>query len=158
MRDATVDSFVVLQSRRVRWLLAGWAGICLGAGAAGLSMQLLLAAGADDPAAWGVCAAVLAGAAAGAIAWRTCPVNAWHIEWQGQACRLSPLAGSAAACEGQLRPMIDLGSWLLLRFRATDGGCERWLTASARRMGQGWHPLRAALFRPDGALAAPPRG
>jgi hypothetical protein len=48
--------------------------------------------------------------------------------------------------------MIDLGGWMLLRFR--DLGVRRggtWLAVDRARAGEQWHALRAAVFGPFGA-------
>lgn len=42
--------------------------------------------------------------------------------------------------------MVDLGGWLLLRLRPTDGGASRWMAIAAAEAGVAWADLRAALF------------
>jgi len=57
---------------------------------------------------------------------------------------------------GRVEPMIDLGGWMLLRFRSDESKLERWFVADPAQAGSTWHDMRAALYRP--AQAGVPRG
>jgi hypothetical protein len=54
---------------------------------------------------------------------------------------------------------LDLGPWMLLRFRPEGGGArhDRWLALSQRQSGPGWHGARVALFAPQPQAAEPTR-
>jgi hypothetical protein len=154
MREATVVAFVLPQGPCERGLVAGWAGLCIGVGAAGLAGHAALAADAAAPVFWATVAAWVGGAVAAALAWRMGPSGQWHLAWHGQAWRLALGDATGAARDGQVEPMIDLGGWLLLKFLPADGSRAQWLSTGAARLGPCWHVLRAALFRPDGPSAA----
>jgi hypothetical protein len=84
--------------------------------------------------------ALLAGAAAAVAAawhaWRTAlPAD---LAWDGSSWQFGGQGGD-------VKPMLDLNTWLLLRFDPIDGR-PRWIAAS-RRSSQGpWAALRAALY------------
>jgi hypothetical protein len=97
-------------------------------------------------------AAVLAVAA---VAWRASHRPPVGLAWDGQAWALGGRPGRA-----QL--MIDLDTWILLRFRpdaAPRRGSDIWLGVGAGASGPAWHGLRVALYawRPEGPTA-PARG
>lgn len=95
-------------------------------------------------------AAALPAALAG---WRVLPTTAWQLQSSGGAWQLRASAEPAWR-SGKLEPMIDLGGWMLLRFR--DVGMRRggtWLAIDRAGAGMYWHPLRAAVFGPLGAAA-----
>ncbi|MCC7456926.1 MAG: hypothetical protein IT390_08135 [Nitrospira sp.] len=97
-------------------------------------------------------AVVLGAAVAGmALGWWSAPRAAGTLQWQQGQWTLVPCSasGSAAASRvGSLRPVFDLGGWMLLRFVAEDGRHARWLPVSRVSAGAAWHPLRATLFAP----------
>ena len=106
-----------------------------GASAASLVAWLLMPDG-TLAAGWGALAAGLFGAsAAGVQAWRG--QTPAVLSWDGSGWRW---AGS----EGDLRVMIDLDRWMLLRFDALPQG-RRWIAASRRAALGPWPALRAAL-------------
>ena len=95
---------------------------------------------------WGALTAGLSGAAAvGVQAWRRRTPAA--LSWDGSAWRW---AGS----EGDLRVMIDLDRWMLLRFDALPQG-RRWIAASRRAAVGPWPALRAALHSRRAASPSP---
>ena len=108
---------------------------------------LLAAAAAASVAAWGLlhfeAAAATAGAAsgaaallAGALAWRLARPEPAELRWDGQAWSLD-------GADGSVDVMMDLGLWMLLRFRPL-AGAVRWLPVPGAGVAR--HGLRAALF------------
>jgi hypothetical protein len=87
-------------------------------------------------------AAAVAAAAGWAAASRACG----SIHWHRQRWTLHPEGG--APLDGTLAAELDLGSWMLLRFRPADGGGSAWLAVARAEAGSGWHALRATLFMP----------
>lgn len=158
MREATATAFALHQGPVERWAVAAWAGLCLGVGCAGLARHVALAAEMNQVSLVATAAGLLGGGVTMVLAWWAMPTWHWHLEWQGSTCRLTPVDDPAGAAEGAVHPMLDLGGWMLLRFNPADGRPVRWLAASARQLGPGWHGLRSALFRPDNPSAAARRG
>ncbi len=97
---------------------------------------------------WGNGAAAAAAAAAGlgaaALAWRWPVAEPCRLGWDGSTWRLQPARGEAIS--GQVRLMIDLGGWMLVRF--SPGA--RWLPL-ARAGAADWQAMRVALHavRPE---------
>lgn len=92
--------------------------------------------------------ALMVGLPAAWVVWRRAARAVVTLDWQGGAWRLAD-CGDLAQCEpGRVEPMIDLGRWMLLRFRASETGWVRWFVADAEQAGSNWHALRAALYRP----------
>jgi hypothetical protein len=75
-----------------------------------------------------------------ALAWwaaRTPPID---LAWDGQ-------AWSADGQTGLVEVMLDLGGWLLLRWRPDGGpGPARWIPVSRADAGPAFHALRAAVY------------
>ncbi len=73
-----------------------------------------------------------------------------RLHWDGQAWHLDDL-------RGDLRVMLDLDRWLLLRLRAEGARATRWVALSrAQRSGE-WRALRTALYsRPPVATRVTP--
>jgi hypothetical protein len=89
-------------------------------------------------------------AAAGALLARVLSsCRSGRIAWQQGHWTLQH--GADEPREGRLRPMIDGGSWLLLRFDPLPAGRSCWVCVGRRAAGADWHPLRATLFAPGGA-------
>jgi hypothetical protein len=71
-------------------------------------------------------------------------------------CRISPaglrwdgLSWHLGAAPGELRPIIDLGPWMLLRFTATDApSTSTWLPAQRRGIEKQWHAFRCSIYSP----------
>ena len=110
--------------------------------------------------------ALLAGALAALVAWRTLPPRK-RFGWDG----------AQWTCDGQpVRPqvLIDTGVWLLIRLRplgatevaasaaAHESSKPAWLAVSVGDAGSAWHALRAALYcrppepQPSGNARQPP--
>jgi len=135
-------------------------GVTLSGGGAWRAAQALLAAGAGAAftgwlallAGAGDAAAALSSAAAavvaGAAAWLAARPLATLLRWDGQ-------QWSADGAPGEVGLMLDLGAWLLLRFRPAAGGGARWLPVPDGEAGPARHALRAALYS-RAALHTPP--
>ena len=95
-------------------------------------------------------ALVLAAVVAGGAVWRLSPPGPVALQWDGA-------AWSADGRPGRVTVMLDLGAWMLVRFRPLAGGPVRWLPLPDREVGGARHALRAALFSPA-ALAPPGAG
>lgn len=104
------------------------------------------------------------------LAWRGARVRPRLLLWDGQCWQLQALdtagALSGAAQAIQLRPVIDLDHWLLLRARLQEPAAPWWrrlhhwalpvyLPLSRRRQASVWPALRATLFAAREARAAP---
>lgn len=139
------------------WALAG---ACLGAwGVTALdALDGPLAAALQGPAP--ALAGVLAlTAAAAGLGWRLARPLRAHLAWTGREW-VAGFAPQPAAGPAQVRLMIDLGGWLLLRVRVPGvpggpGGRARWLGVARAAAGADWHLLRAALYCPPFELPAP---
>ena len=137
----------VTLGRSRAWL--AFAAVGGGAAAASLTAWLLMRAQASAPG-WGALAAGLLGA-----------VAAWVWAWRGQAPGVLSWGGGCwqwAGRTGDLRVMIDLDRWMLLRLDVLPKG-RRWVVASRRAAEGSWPALRAALYsrRPADPLSnAPP--
>ena len=82
-----------------------------------------------------------AAASAGLVAWRRSMAQPVPLAWDG-AC----WGAGVPAVTGQVEVMIDLGHWLLLRFRPDEATAPvRWLAVSAQAAGGALHGLRVAL-------------
>ena len=130
---------------------------CSGGGAWRIAQSTLAALAALVFVAWGVllldaapaialAAAALGGAVAGGAVWRLSPPHPVTLQWDGA-------VWSADGRPGGVTVMLDLGAWMLVRFRAQPGGPVHWLPLPDREVGAARHALRAALFSP----AAPAR-
>ncbi len=93
-------------------------------------------------------AALLAGACAGLLASRSVRRRSAAtavLVWDGATWYGSP--GVSAPSAGEVRVMIDLGVWLLLRFAPTlPEQPAAWLATSRRHAGALWPAWRAALY------------
>jgi hypothetical protein len=110
-------------------------GVAWLAGTAGWSAPAPLAAG-------------LSGASFVAIAcWRGLRPAPVALDWNGRGWSLDASGGSRQP--GQLDVMIDLGGWLLLRFRPEDGAARRrshWFATAGGGRRAAWSAFRAALY------------
>lgn len=154
MRQAGGTAVVLRHGLPVRMLWAAWVGLCVAFGTAGLALHAALAADARDPLVWAMGLGAAAGALALVVAWRSMADAAWLLTSRHPDWFVAPAAHPSAMRQGVVDPMMDIGGWVLLRFREVQGRRDVWLSASAPQLGSGWHPLRAALFRPDGVAGA----
>jgi hypothetical protein len=125
-----------------------WAGFQAGLPAlAGAALATWLVTWAELPPAAGAGLVLLASAAAGLAGWQWLRLRSAPLAWDG-ACWS---AGLPADC-GQVEIMVDLGAWLLLRFRPESAAAPvRWLAVSGKGAGGALHGLRVALH------GSPPR-
>ena len=82
--------------------------------------------------------------AVGAVAWRRVSGLPERLRWDGSVWQFEPAVGAALA--GQAAVMIDLGGWMLVRFKAEAGRLVVWRALSRGVAAGDWHGLRAALF------------
>jgi hypothetical protein len=82
--------------------------------------------------------AALTAAVAAAIVTRASRPRPLTLQWDGESWRID-------GAPGEVDVMIDLGRWLLLRFRP-PAGAALWLPVPAAEAGPAWHALRAALY------------
>jgi hypothetical protein len=72
------------------------------------------------------------------------------LRWDGQGWTLEPAASAGnEPWPGEVTVCIDLGTWLLLRFRHRSTGRwpkVTWLPAQRRGQPAQWHALRCALY------------
>jgi hypothetical protein len=111
-----------------------------------------------DPDGWLAAGSLLAGLAAAALARRHVVEPVRLLGWDGSGWSLADVGGEPRA--GQVRLMLDLGGWMLLRF-SPDGAGRRaawrqatWLTMSAHGAAGTWHALRVALHAAQPAQPA----
>ena len=74
------------------------------------------------------------------------------LRWDGQLWHLGPPASAGhEPHDGELRVLIDLGPWMLLRFEPADSTWRRratWLPVQRRGLESQWHALRCAVYSP----------
>lgn len=148
---------LTLQTRaRERALLVLWCALAGGVSAAWLALHAWpLAAGRPALDGLALAAALAAGLPAAWGGWRATAAAPRRLTWDdGNWTCTAADDELAAPAAGRLEPMIDLGVWMLLRFRSAGPPQTRWLVADATRAGAAWHPLRAVLFQPAGRVAA----
>jgi hypothetical protein len=116
-------------------------GIALNALAAA-SVVLWMVGWLFPQASWAVPLAGVIGFAVAAVQARVRPDDEGTLRWDGQGWQWLARP-DATPTPGSVSVAIDLGGWLLLRFRAADGGATRWLPAG--RVGA---LARGALFAP----------
>jgi hypothetical protein len=106
-------------------------------------------------------AALGAALPAGMLPWRSLPAGATALAWDGTQWQLH-LRDPVQTVQGRAQLMIDLGTWLLLRFVPADAALRVcWLALSRSRHGPHWHALRCALHAAvpsDAASDGPQRG
>ena len=120
--------------------------VCASLAAANLTASCLSWAG--PPADLRAVFVTLAAGAAVALTWRLLARRvdaAGALTWDGSVWQWAPEAENP--WQGQVQVMIDLGPWLLLRFRATaPARRECWLAISRRTAAGQWPAWRAALY------------
>ena len=84
----------------------------------------------------------------------------FELHWNGQDWALTRKpSASASPVTGALTVAIDLGPWMLLRFRAAKAprwAGPQWLPIQRRGLESQWHALRCALFSSPSAAADSP--
>ncbi len=66
------------------------------------------------------------------------------LRWDGQAWHLGVATGDPVA--GDLGVMLDLGGWMLLRFKSIPSSASTWLPVQRRGLEPQWHALRCAVY------------
>ena len=147
MRAAPAFELDVRPGLPVRAVLAMIGGACAAAVGAWTWSHIDAAAGPAGRGAVGWLAVSLGAAMLGGwLGWRLAPRTPHTIAWhQGQwtlcQCAAAPRAGT-------VQVKLDVGSWMLLRFRPAGAGPTTWLAVSNSDAGPAWHALRATLFAP----------
>ena len=88
---------------------------------------------------WPVAWAALPASKVAVLAWVFTRPQAVRLTWDGQAWQADGVAG-------RIDVALDLGRFLLLRWRPTAGGRGRWLPLTATEAGAAWHGLRVAAY------------
>jgi hypothetical protein len=83
------------------------------------------------------------------------------VRWDAQRWHLGPAESAGhEPWVGDLAVAIDVGPWMLLRFRPEGGvrGAPTWLPVQRRGLEPHWHALRCAVYspRPDAGVDAAP--
>ena len=81
--------------------------------------------------------------------------RAASLAWDGQAWHLgAPACAPDARVRGRVSVQIDLGHWMLLRYRPDRGGSHStvWLPVQRSDLASAWHALRCAVYAPDRPL------
>ena len=89
-------------------------------------------------------AAAAAGLITAVLHARCAPAPPRRLRWDGAQWALAAAEGEFAA--GSIRPALDLGIWLLLRFDPAAGGATQWLPVGRASQPAAWPALRAAVF------------
>jgi len=148
MRAAPALTIVAARGGAWRALAAALAASSGAALAAWIAAHLDLA---PPPEVLAVLAAALA---AGCVGWRATRLAALEVGFDGARWSILVVeAGPGHAWQGQLRAVIDLGDWLLLRFEpdVPHASAPRWLPLARRSVGARWHALRCAVYAPQPA-------
>ena len=113
----------------------------------------------DDLPRWGV--GLLSAAAGLAVLgactlWRRRPIT---LRWDGQQWQVAHAkSGSDLVDLSELRVTLDLGGWMLLKFR-TDGMVGRpwagWIPLQRQGLSPHWQPLRGAVYAHGGSWLRP---
>ena len=132
--DRAWQVFVTLCTSVASANLAAWVALQAQAPTRIAALAALLAAGA--------CAGLLA------LRWaRRRDAVMGVLAWDGLGWHWSP--GAAALSPGDVRVMVDLGAWLLLRFAPMGGGqAVVWLAAACHGAAAHWAAWRTALYSP----------
>ncbi len=95
----------------------------------------------------------VAGAALAVVAlamslWRS---EVLTLRWDGDQWSVGPGVASSAPVRGELLVALDLGSFLLLRFRPEGRSAPtavRWIPVGRRGLEHEWHAFRCAVYSP----------
>ena len=84
----------------------------------------------------------------GLLAWRMARVTPRQLQWDGQVWRLAPAGLNEPGPATSIEVVIDFGSWILLRARATQGvSFKRIYLPMSQAVNPGsWGLFRATLF------------
>jgi hypothetical protein len=135
-----------------------WSALSLGLGAsAGASLAAWAAQWLQSPDAWTFASAAIGGLLVAALAWHFAGPAPGRLGWDGERWWWQP--ADAPQQEGDVRLMMDVGPWMLLRFEP-NRGVGSWLPMSRRGAGAAWHALRIAVYsrRPDAQKLLSRRG
>jgi hypothetical protein len=151
-------AFQVTLSRFGVWRGGVWAL----AGAAALALAAWTAAQPAPPGVGQSIAVALATGLVLALGGWLARVPVATLRWDGQAWWMARTAAAefdaCGARRGELRVMMDLGAWMLLRFRPDATGWNpravTWLPAQRRGLEAEWHGLRCAVHSPRPAPVA----
>ena len=106
----------------------------------------------------GVALAAIATVALAASLWRQTVVR---LHWDGLGWSVAPAAGVGTEVPGRMELAIDLGSFLLLRFRpagSSGPAAVRWIPVERAGLEHEWHAFRCAVHSPQPAAGRPPAG
>jgi hypothetical protein len=131
--------------RAARALLVGLAAI----GALGW-----LAGWTQLPAGWTALLALVGGGVAAGLQAATSPAPPATVGWDGGGWWLET-AGRARET-GRVRPALDLGAWMLVRFEPAPRGAGRWLALARRDAPAAWPAWRTAVAAAPARAAGAP--
>jgi hypothetical protein len=156
MRAAASFEIGLQTGLRERVLVSLWSAVSLAAFAAWLASHGWATVRPDTMPAWvPALAASVSGVLAAAAAWVCGRGERATLAWSRGSWLLTRPAPDAPATPGSLALMLDLGPWMLLRFRAVDRRASRWFCIDESAAGPAWHALRAAVYRPVRRGTAP---
>ena len=147
MRAAPAFELHVAPGRREGIALATVGAACAAVMAAWVWSHIDASAG---PAGYGAAAWFVVAASAavvgGGLGWLLAPRAPCTLAWRQGQWTLGRRA--APPCAGTVQATLEVGNWMLLRFRPADAGSASWLAVSGSDAGPAWHALRATLFAP----------
>jgi hypothetical protein len=161
MRAAPSFELELQVGPRERALVSLWCGICLAAFSAWLVAHGWTMTRQEPMPSWvPALAASATGAVAGMAAWIIGRGEPATLGWSRGAWLLTGGRSGAQATPGSVALMLDLGPWMLLRFRPADRRACHWFGVDESAAGTQWHALRAALYRPvqNGTVSKGPAG
>ena len=124
---------------------------------AGVATHWLLSHG-FGAGAWQFLASLALGLWAGWLAGRRLTRNSTQLSWDG--AEWATQAPGGQRLTGDARPMLDLGTWMLVCFvphAPAEAGARRaaWLAMRRADAPQAWRALRVALYAPRSGAAGP---
>ena len=136
-RHASAFQVAVSRQPRLQVLIATLATVSAAA--------LVAAVAAHVPVAWWL---LLALPAVAGLGWGSAAVMPRHLQWDGQVWRVAPCSLNEAGPAVEIRVVIDLGDWLLLRCHRGDSHLPQhfYLPLSRAALGASWGMLRATLY------------
>jgi hypothetical protein len=141
--------------RQTRTVLGIWVGLTLFAGATWALAHGLEAVDLQLSWPWPMLVASAVGVSGALYAATSVPSDEWRVHWRPDRWSLAGMPEPGVESGGRLHPMIDLGSWMLLRFQQDQGGGVRWFAVRPATIDGDWHGLRAALFWPRSEAPGP---
>jgi len=142
---------------RTRAILGAWVGLSLFAGMYWALAHAALALSLQPSWPWPLLVAAVAGISGSLYGASLPPADPWRVHWRSDRWFMAAVLDPAPETAGRLHPMIDLGSWMLVRYQSDQGDRVRWFVARAGSIGGQWHAFRAALFWPRPAAPGPAR-